>query len=162
MKFQPGMNNNVNKSSPESGSPLHATDVTQSPTDKNRSSGVEAIENQFCVEKCVDNTMKGDEQPELKYSNCEVVGLPSCTACIPNEEAEEKESQCECGMKKLQLESLVADDRNLEQLSEVLLDSDSSVSDREVIADENIGNKKDGKRVHFADEVSTTETIQGR
>ena len=174
------MNNTESKSSPKSGIPLHATNVTQSQTDNNRSSGVEATDNQFCVEKCVDNTMKRDEQPDFKYSNCEMVEQPSCTACLPNEKAEEltetkielisehdeerveKESRCECGVKELQLESLVADDRNLEQFSEVLLDSDSSVSDCEVIVGESVENKKDGKRVHFADEVGTTGTIQGR
>lgn len=174
------MSNNENKPGPESGTSLHIMEVTESRSDINQSSAVESTENHFCVQQCVNNTMKGDE-PDLEYSNCEVVEIPSCPAFIPSEEAEltaamvnikliseldhkrvEKEPQCECGVEDIQLESPMADDRNLEQFSEVLLDSDSSVSDRAVIADETVDNKKDEKRVRFADEVGTTEAIQGR
>ena len=55
-------------------------------------------------------------------------------------------------------ESPILDDRNLEQFSEVLLDSDSSVSNHEVTVDD----KQYEKRVRFADEVGETDTTQGR
>ena len=54
-------------------------------------------------------------------------------------------------------ESPILDDRNLEQFSEVLLDSDSSVSNHEVTVDD----KQYEKRVRFADEVGETDTTQG-
>lgn len=59
------------------------------------------------------------------------------------------------------VESPASDDRNLEQFSEVLLDSDSSLSDHEAGADDRTDNKKDGKRVRFADEVGTSGNDEG-
>ena len=59
------------------------------------------------------------------------------------------------------VETPTSDDRNLEQFSEVLLDSDSSLSDHEAGTDDTTDNKKDGKRVRFADEVGTSGTDEG-
>lgn len=74
-------------------------------------------------------------------------------------EREERESQSRG--ERNDVESPASDDRNLEQFSEVLLDSDSSLSDHEAGADDRTDNKKDGKRVRFADEVSTSGNDKG-
>ena len=84
---------------------------------------------------------------------------------LATQEREEKDSPSQSESNQGErngVESPASDDRNLEQFSEVLLDSDSSLSDHEAAADDITDNKKDGKRVRFADEVGTPETDEGK
>ena len=83
---------------------------------------------------------------------------------LATQEREEKDSPSQSESNQGErngVESPASDDRNLEQFSEVLLDSDSSLSDHEAAADDITDNKKDGKRVRFADEIGTPETGEG-
>ncbi len=83
---------------------------------------------------------------------------------LATQEREEKDSPSQSESNQGErngVESPASDDRNLEQFSEVLLDSDSSLSDHEAGVDDITDNKKDGKRVRFADEIGTPETDEG-
>ena len=77
------------------------------------------------------------------------------------QESKEKNSPFQTESNRNGVESPASDDRNLEQFSEVLLDSDSSLSDHEAGADDIPDSKKDGKRVRFADEVGTSGADEG-
>ena len=84
------------------------------------------------------------------------------SVATPEREENDSPSQSESNQgERNGVESPASDDRNLEQFSEVLLDSDSSLSDHEAGADDITDNKKDGKRVRFADEVGTSGTDEG-
>ena len=153
-------------------------DIVQTQTDDNIT--VFSAENQLCMEKFVGYTRKEHTESGIEDEKHEL--LKSCNVLKFNtvEETEElsimkceertsetidknKENQSlERESPELQIESPVSNDRSLEQFSEVLLDSDSSTSNHEIIANTVIDNKKDGKRVRFADEFGSTECDEGK
>lgn len=80
---------------------------------------------------------------------------------VHEREEQSSQSQIEPNLGEGFVESSTSNDRSLEQFSEVLLDSDSTLSDHEAGADDITDNKKDAKRVRFADEVGTNGTDEG-
>ena len=171
--YQAAMNNLKENCNLASGSPSHAMDVIQTQSDDSKTPEVKTTEVHSCVEKHVNNTTNEPSQADAEHNNRQDVhvDLPSCTTFLTKDEVEKltvekvsieslSESGCELHVEDnehLELDSSVTGDRNLEQFSEVLLDSDS---DDEVIAHET--NKKESKRVRFADEIVTTEDNEGK
>lgn len=182
-KHQTETNHPENVLNHESIDPLNPVDTIQTQTDDNTDRTEQISENQVHVsgEQDADNIMKESNSENDSHSvvpphnmlrhNMEVEKLSidtetefenNLSSVSIHEREEQKGPYSEPLAKEVQLHSPESDDRNLEQFSEVLLDSDSSASNHEAIGDELSIDKKDGKRVRFADEVGTVEANKGK
>lgn len=164
-----------NSGSATSDSPEHTVDTVQT------QNNILDVSKKSCPDEYVSDAVRehtGSESENVSHDNvpdctltanieqeAEELSLTNKVNCdeslsVHADEIEEREAHSKQGDGELQIESPVPEDRNLEQFSEVLLDSDSSASNHEVTTEE-IDNKKDEKRVRFADEICTDESTEG-
>ena len=175
LSFQHNTREEKHLAKPRGTSPLHTSNVIQTQTNDNVTAG-----KQLGIERFVGCTKREHSEYYLEDDKHDLLPLYNVNTGEQAEQfsvgnVEHFEQQIsentdrskvlfEQGAQDFPLETSVSNDRSLEQFSEVLLDSDSSTSNPEIIANEVVDKKRDGKRVRFADQFhpSTTECNQGK
>ena len=149
----------------------------QLPSDTHSDSTI-ATDDQCYVEQTKDTTSKehkqldsadSDHEQDLEYvvsvhnDNEEALEVSGTNDESLPDRSHETELPSEHDVNEPLRESPVPDDRNLEQFSEVLLDSDSGASNHEVhVPIDEVNDKQCEKRVRFADELGGTRIDEGK